>query len=135
LPNRPLTPCKKQGCPNLVDNHGYCSAHAHIAKEIIREGFAVLDRKKTPERRAFYSSKRWVNTSIEHRRREPLCRRCKANGRIVAAQMVHHNPPVEDLLRDGLSPFDHQYLESLCNDCHLGELRKKRRDHPPVAVM
>jgi len=132
MPNRPLIPCRKQGCHNLVpqDGTGYCPAHTHIAKEIVRDNFSTLDRKKTPEQRAFYSSKRWVETSQKHRRFEPLCRRCKANGRIVAAQMVHHNPPVEVLLREGKSPYDHRYLESLCNDCHLGELRKKRKNHP-----
>jgi len=126
VPNRPLTPCRKQGCPNLVDIPGYCPVHAHLHKMDVREAFAVLDRKKTPERIAFYNSKRWTNTSLEHRRREPLCRRCKAKGVIRPAQMVHHDPPVEELLAQGLSPFDHRYLESLCNDCHLGELRAKK---------
>lgn len=129
MPNRPLTLCRKQGCPNLVPQGGlgYCPAHTHVAKEVIRENFSVLDAKKTPEQRAFYTSKRWTETSLKHRQLEPLCRRCKANGCIVAAEMVHHNPPVEVLLREGKSPYDHQYLESLCNDCHLGELRLKRK--------
>jgi len=127
MPNRPLIPCRKGGCSNLVPyGTGYCPTHTHIAKEIIRENFSVLDRKKTPEQKAFYSSKKWVETSLKHRQLEPLCRRCKAKGHIVAAQMVHHNPPVEVLLKENKSPFDHQYLESLCNDCHLGELRLKK---------
>jgi len=127
MPNRPLTQCRKPGCPELVETPGYCHIHAHVAKEVVRMAFSELDRKKTPERRAFYSSKKWADTSIEHRRREPLCRRCKAKGIVRAAQMVHHDPPVEELLKRGLSPFDHKYLESLCNDCHLDELRAKKR--------
>ncbi|MDR2593010.1 MAG: hypothetical protein LBC59_09475 [Chitinispirillales bacterium] len=129
MPNRPLSPCRKQGCSNLVPQGGtgYCPTHAHVAKADVREGFSALDRKKTPEQKAFYSSTRWTETSLKHRQLEPLCRRCKAKGRVVAAEMVHHNPPVDVLLREGKSPFDHQYLESLCNDCHLGELRLKRR--------
>jgi 5-methylcytosine-specific restriction endonuclease McrA len=97
-----------------------------LEKEIIKENFSKLDYKKTPEQKAFYSSHKWHTTSLAHRKIEPLCRRCKAKGLIVPAQMVHHAPPVEVLLQEGKSPFDHQYLESLCNNCHLAELRKKK---------
>lgn len=127
MPNRPLTPCRKAGCSNLVERPGYCPIHKHVEKEVIRENFAVLERKKTHEQKAFYSSNRWTQTSLQHRQQEPLCRRCKAKGYIVPAQMVHHNPPVETLLAEGKDPFDHKYLESLCNNCHLGELRGKKK--------
>jgi len=136
MPSRPLTPCRKVGCPNLVvAGQGYCPVHKHVEKEAIRENFAILDSKKTPEQKAFYQSHKWHTTSLQHRQREPLCRRCKAKGFIVPAQMVHHNPSVEELLAKGLSPFDHRYLESLCNDCHLGELREKKKKKSQACLL
>ena len=101
---------------------GYCDKH----KTVPTPAFETLNSKKTSEQKKFYSSRKWTETSKQHRQQEPLCRRCKANGLIVPAQMVHHNPPVEDLIARGLSPYDHAYLESLCNKCHLVELRKKK---------
>ena len=133
MPNRPLKPCLKMGCNNLTKS-GYCDAHSHIQKQRIKEAFGLLDRKKTPESKAFYASRRWIKCSIEYRRIEPLCRRCKAKGIIKAAQMVHHNPEVKTLLEQGLRPYDHQYLESLCNDCHLGELRARRQGKREVVL-
>jgi 5-methylcytosine-specific restriction protein A len=105
-----------------VERPGYCPAHRRGRPS----GFDALDRRKTDESRSFYASRRWTEASRRHRQTEPLCRRCRAAGKIVPAQMVHHNPPVEHLLSQGLSPYDDRYLESLCNNCHLEELRKKK---------
>jgi hypothetical protein len=122
----PLTPCKKYGCPALVRGYGYCGEHTHIGQEIARKPFEQLETRKTPEQRAFYSSAAWTRASLQHRAKEPLCRRCHDNGIIKAVEMVHHNPPLEVLLAEGKSPLNDEYLESLCNNCHLGELRNKR---------
>jgi len=126
MPNRPLTPCRHPGCPALLDKPGHCEKHA-VKEERPREGFGALDAKKTDESKAFYAGAAWTAASKRHRELEPLCRRCRAKGRIVPAQMVHHNPPREELVARGLSPYDDTYLESLCNGCHLGELRAKKR--------
>ncbi|GBU21093.1 hypothetical protein R80B4_00982 [Fibrobacteres bacterium R8-0-B4] len=125
MPNRPLTPCRRPGCPALLERPGYCPDHRPDAAPE-RAAFAALDRAKTDESKAFYASRRWTAASKRHREFEPLCRRCRAKGRVVPAEMVHHNPPVEALLALGLSPYDDRYLESLCNNCHLEELRAKR---------
>jgi len=124
MANRPYTLCRHPGCSALVERPGYCAAHKNDMPD--RGGFKRLDERKTDEARAFYASRRWTAASIAHREREPLCRRCKARGQVVPAQMVHHNPPVEILVARGLSPYDDAYLESLCNRCHLAELRAKK---------
>jgi len=125
MPDRPLTPCRRPGCPALLAKPGYCPEHQPAAEER-RLPFIALDEAKTSESIKFYASRRWTEVSRRHRRAEPLCRRCRARGLAVAAQMVHHNPPVEELRARGLSPYDDAYLESLCNRCHLDELRAKR---------
>jgi 5-methylcytosine-specific restriction enzyme A len=123
--NRALRICRKTGCSALVKS-GYCLKHTYIAEEIKKESFSSLDRKKTPEQRAFYSSSLWTECSRLHREREPLCRRCKEKGIVKAAEMVHHNPARDILIARGDSPHDDRFLESLCNNCHLEELRKKK---------
>jgi len=123
MPARAKSMCRKAGCPNLVDKPGYCPQHTPDS----RAPFRRLDERKTEEHRLFYSGRRWTETSRQHRMMEPLCRRCKAAGKVVAADMVHHNPPREELIARGINPYDHDYLESLCNWHHLEELRAKRR--------
>jgi len=117
--------CKKMGCSNLVVK-GYCNKHALYAEQESKERFTTLNIKKTPEQRAFYSSVEWTATSKAHRTREPLCRRCKAQGIIRAATLTHHNPSLQYLLDNNMNPFDHEYLESLCLSCHQKELYNKQ---------
>jgi 5-methylcytosine-specific restriction protein A len=121
---RALRICRKPGCTALVKS-GYCPAHAHVIEEQKRESFEKLDAKKTPEQKKFYSSSRWTECSRQHRVNEPLCRRCKAKGIVKAGDLTHHNPPREELIAKGLSPFDDRYLETLCHDCHQAELSAK----------
>lgn len=124
--------CKKSGCNALVKS-GYCEKHSFAAikakEKLLRESWAELDKKKTPEQKAFYQSARWTQASKLHRTKEPLCRRCKENGRIVAAELVHHNPDLNMLFEMNLDPCDDQYLESLCFNCHQKELIAKRKNN------
>lgn len=127
MPQRPKRPCKRPGCPALVDpsTGSYCAQHAHYKQQDTRSRFDMLDRKKTAETKSFYSSAEWTLTSKYHRQKEPLCRRCKENGKIVVGELVHHNPPLEQLIKNGMNPFDHAVLETLCTSCHQKELRNK----------
>lgn len=118
--NRAKSPCKRPGCRVLLDLPGYCPDHQPDIKP--RERFAALDERKTDPQRKFYSSGSWTAASKRHRAIEPLCRRCRSRGRVEAAVLVHHNPPLEDLLRDGKNPLNEDYLESLCLSCHQKEL-------------
>lgn len=120
--NRALSICKKTGCNKLLQSPGYCENHQPV--KVNR--FENLDKKKTPEQRKFYSSARWTEVSKRHRQNEPLCRRCKKNGRVVKGDLVHHNPPLEELLSQGRSPYDDSVLETLCTSCHQKELYLKR---------
>lgn len=115
------------GCRNLVHGPGYCPEHAPAAEAEAKARFKSLDNRVPEHLRAFYRSARWTAVSALHRQRKPLCRRCKSEGRIVCGELAHHNPPLEELLRAGKNPFDDQYLETLCHNCHQKELRAKRR--------
>jgi 5-methylcytosine-specific restriction protein A len=125
MPQRAKSICRKPGCSTLIDAPGYCQRHTTEIDS--RINFRELDNRKTDEQKKFYSSREWTSASLAHRQSEPLCRRCRADGKIVAADMVHHNPSREELIKRGLNPLDDKYLESLCNNCHLAELRRKRK--------
>lgn len=123
--NRALRMCLKSGCGTLVQQ-GYCDKHRHIQIQKQRLSWEELSKHKTEESKKFYSSSRWTQCSVVHRSREPLCRRCKAEGKIAVAEIVHHNPAREILIERGLNPYDDRWLESLCFDHHQQELRKRR---------
>jgi 5-methylcytosine-specific restriction protein A len=125
MPLKSLRACKVPGCPNLVRGPGYCPDHADRARQDTRDRFRRLDERVTPEARRFYQSASWTEVSRLHRTREPLCRRCKKNGRIVAGELVHHDPPLAELLRDGKNPLSDEYLETLCMRCHQAELSSR----------
>lgn len=119
--------CKSPGCTELLPAPGYCAKHQHKAKPD-RYHFDRLDQKKEDWKRKFYATYAWQQKSIQYRLSHPFCERCyEAGWRDVVSQLVHHDPPLEELIRLGLDPFDDRYLEAICNNCHLEELRKKKQ--------
>jgi Restriction endonuclease len=70
--------------------------------------------KKTPEQRQFYSSYEWTMKSREHRQHEPLCRECKARGKVIPGTLVDHIIPIEN----GGDRWDDRNLQTLCDPCH-----------------
>lgn len=121
---RSKTICRRMGCNTLVATPGYCSEHH---KE--RGSFKQLDEAKDPRTEKFYHGYRWRVTSENFREmpEHALCEECHEKGLIIAVQMVHHEPELTELWKRGLNPYDHKYLHSLCNNCHLAELRGKKK--------
>lgn len=116
--------CKKQGCNNLLTHRGYCQEHRHIEAELKRDAWEIIKARQAPEERAFYNTEAWHRTSRTHRKKEPLCRRCKQHDIITIGQMVHHNPTLRSLIEQGLNPYNDEYLETLCYICYNRELKK-----------
>lgn len=122
-----LKPCEIPGCPNLVE-HGYCEVHANKApKADNRKNFKKLDCKKDARTIKFYSGAAWNRTRNAYRKVQPLCEECLRNGKITPSQLVHHKKKLTEILREGLNPYNFQYLEALCNNCHLKELRSYKK--------
>jgi hypothetical protein len=124
MARRAKTVCRKLGCNTLVETPGHCEDHQD--KSVQEKGFEKQDYNKSMETKRFYSSYRWTKTSLRHRAKVPLCEECQESGIVQIAEMVHHEPPLEELLKRGLNAHDEQYLHSLCNNCHLGHLRDKK---------
>ncbi len=58
---RPLRPCKKISCPNLIrDMSGYCEEHKYVAEEIKSKRNQYYNKYKREEKYTrFYNSKAW----------------------------------------------------------------------------
>lgn len=121
-----LMMCNYPGCKELIKDFGYCAKHQKNHVNEKRKYFHILDQNKTEIAKKFYSSSRWTKTSLRYRMNNPLCKRCKAKGFAKIGDLVHHNPDLNFLLGKGLNPFDDKFLETICNDHHLEELRKKK---------
>lgn len=118
--------CRKNGCNELIPAPGYCIEHTIEKKEKVRSYFKKLDEKKPESKRKFYATNRWRKTSERHRRNNPLCGVCRERDRITLGTLTHHKPSLDYLLSNKLDPYSSKYLQTLCDRCHLEELRAKR---------
>ena len=115
MPLRPLKQCKV--CNKLTrDVSGYCEEHKDMAKETHKE---YKNNRTDKKEQSFYNSKQWINTrAMALARDHGLCQHCLKEGKVTAADVVHHKIPIKVnwLLRLVLSN-----LISLCNSCHQKE--------------
>jgi len=79
------------------------------------------DKRKTAERG--YGS-RWQRARAAFLRHHPLCARCDAMGRIVAATTVDHRIPHR---ADRALFWDQGNWQSLCTSCHAGAKQSLER--------
>lgn len=72
------------------------------------------------ERTAFYNSREWRALRRAQLEREPHCRFCAEDGRVVAAKVADHIEPRRTAPGKAL---DIRNLQSLCRSCHSGMKR------------
>jgi 5-methylcytosine-specific restriction protein A len=114
MPTRPPHPCHHPGCPALVTTR-YCAAHAASA-----DGQRGYDARVSSARRGY--GWRWQQVRLDHLRREPLCRTCHAQGRLIPGEHVDHIIPKSEGGSD-----DERNLQSLCAACHNRKTHAERR--------
>lgn len=107
MPFKPKRPCSYPGCPQLTDGR-YCEEH----KKLTDRQYNLYQRDKVSQR--FYQSDEWRQVKRQHLEKEPLCRECKKNGKLMRATMVDHIIPI----KQGGPPLDDGNLQSLCWSCH-----------------
>ena len=112
--------CRKIGCPELIDNPGYCPNHAHIE----HNRFSSLN--KADGSKAFYGGAKWKKTRAAFRAANPLCAACKRENIVAKGNLVDHIKERNDIIADGGDPYDWQYLETLCFKHHNRKLRERR---------
>jgi 5-methylcytosine-specific restriction protein A len=72
-------------------------------------------RARDPEATRFYRSAAWLRIRSVKLGQDPLCQRCRADGRLVPATVVHHRTERRE---DEALALDLDNLESLCASCH-----------------
>jgi len=115
VPMKPLHPCNQQGCPELVRDGRYCDKHK-------KEKQKVQDQRRGSAASRGYD-KTHQRIRLQVLREEPLCRRCAAQGFVVAAIEVHHI--------DG-NAYNRQRsnLEPLCKSCHSEHTAREQAFRP-----
>ena len=104
MPRRPRTPCKQDGCPNLVTyGNKYCDDH---------KTNHALDAKTTKAKG--YNS-RWNKVRIRYLKLYPLCVYCQREGRLTKATVVDHISPHRG---DQELFWNQSNWQSLCKSCH-----------------
>jgi 5-methylcytosine-specific restriction protein A len=126
MPTRPLSPCRKPGCPALLPKPGYCAAHAKDTPAHQYE-----DRRRNDESVRLRRGSNWRKVSLLVRRQQPLCvdpLNLHAGFPVPAAQ-VHHVESADarpDLI------FSMENLASVCIKCHA-EVERLHKAGKPTA--
>ncbi|GHV07663.1 endonuclease [Clostridia bacterium] len=111
MPNRPPTPCAKQGCPELTRDR-YCPAHA-------KEDARNYERYRRDPATAKRYGGVWRKIRLVYLADHPLCEDCEKQGRLTPAEEVHHIKPLtDDPSRAGSGTHDFSNLRALCTSCH-----------------
>lgn len=100
MPRKPKKPCRQPGCPNLSDDV-YCEVHR-----------GLYARENASERG--YDS-RWRKARARFLRANPLCEKCKQQGRLTPATVVDHVIPHRG---DYHLFWDQGNWQALCKGCH-----------------
>lgn len=97
-----------------------------------------MSDRKNKQYRELINSTRWRKLRNAYITSHPLCERCASEGRVTAAEEVHHIAPIEfyhrDLAMMREKCFDPANLMSVCRTCH-GKLHKElgSRTHEAMA--
>ena len=104
-----LKECSHPGCHTLLPREQRkCALHTR------QDDQDYASRRKGDVTQRLYPSSSWRRVRAQHLASEPLCRTCRAEGRITRANTVDHFIPV----RAGGAMYDDGNLRSLCAPCH-----------------
>ena len=79
--------------------------------------------KRTPEQQRFYKTAKWRKFRASYLASVGgLCERCKAKGKIVPAEIVHHRIYLDaNNINDPDISLSFNSVEALCRKCHADE--------------
>ena len=124
-PTRPLSPCSKNGCSQLVPaGQRFCEKHQKAETRRYDK-----DRGTSTERG--YDAA-WQRTRAFKANMSPLCEICLQSGDIVPLDIVHHIKPIEThpelrLVLDNLLSVCSRHHEEIHKDERWGRVSKKNR--------
>ncbi|MGL5258404.1 MAG: HNH endonuclease [Proteocatella sp.] len=106
MPYKPKRPCAYPGCGRLAEREQYCAEH----KQVVTKRYNQYQRDPASNKRYGRS---WKRIRDHYIKAHPLCDECEKNGRIKAAEEVHHILP---LSKGGGNETSN--LMALCKSCH-----------------
>lgn len=106
--------CANPGCPNVTLGARYCDP---CEKERRR-----LYQQVRNDDNDFYRTARWRRFRAWLKRRLPLCRECKENGRLVPSKHFDHIQPRRE--RPDLA-FETSNIDPHCESCHNSKSAKE----------
>jgi len=108
MPDRPLRPCGRPGCPELTRD-GWCDKHRPPKR--VRD-----DNRPSAAKRGY--GRRWREASKAFLRQHPLCEceECRRLGRIRPAEVVDHIIPHRGDPKLFWDPNNWQALSKRCHD-------------------
>lgn len=108
MAQRAKRPCRKSGCPELVDS-GYCAAHTSSSQRVIHDRY-----RGTAASRGYDAA--WKRVRLLALKRDRwLCQMCLKVGRVSPATDVDHIIPITEAPHLRL---DLDNLQSLDRQCH-----------------
>ncbi len=111
MPFKPKTPCREQGCPNLVNDYresrGRCPKHA----EEFNQQYDAL--RPSPSKRGYDGT--WSEFRKMILAERPLCEEHKKIGEIIPSLEIHHVKPITTHPELRLDPDN---VVALCKPCH-----------------
>jgi 5-methylcytosine-specific restriction enzyme A len=113
VPNKPLRPCNKVGCPNLTRER-YCDQHKP------QEHKRYDDKRENAAKRGY--DHRWRKARLAFLRKYPLCKHCLQEGKLTPATVVDHIVPHKgntELF------WDEENWQSLCDSHHSRKTAKE----------
>ena len=105
MPRSPKRPCRYPGCPNFCESGCYCEDHRkEWSPDALRGGASARG----------YDS-RWRAARKLYLRKNPLCVKCAADGRLEPATVIDHIIPHRG---DPKLFWDQGNWQALCKACH-----------------
>lgn len=108
MPKKAKRPCGFPGCPELADEY-YCPKHKD---QIRKKAGGNYNRQRTPDTYKRYG-RQWKKIRSAFLSENPMCEKCKRNGKLVPAQEVHHILPISQG-----GTHERNNLMALCKSCH-----------------
>jgi 5-methylcytosine-specific restriction protein A len=103
--------CKVTGCGRVVQHDVYCEAHRGMVDEKRRKNRKA---KQSDDVDKIYKTQRWRRVRALQLKENPLCDKCRKEGKVKDAEMVDHIKPI----RAGGNAYNMDNLQSLCQAHH-----------------
>ena len=113
--------CLTPGCGKIT-TQAYCDTHSDQLS-------GYKNKKADPKYDKFYHSPQWIKLRNAYRRANPLCKKCKDEGKVTLMKVVDH---IETVKENWIRRLDWMNLQSLCERHHNAKSARERKTRAVV---